>query len=322
MGYELLYRPAEVVEGRWQSIGSGSDIDDADDAVASWQGAAPSHGDLLRVAATDGQRIRLYFEEIDGFEAIPPSELLYVFDRARSAFALVTFKAMPSKKYLDGASWVSLWEGSAARSDAMFLLCNSAGGRVDRRRLTLAACAVAEPALNTLAYRYDRDIIAQRRGVAMAALKAARAWCRGDATPDQVKSAQAAIGFAPYEPAYANSINSIKHAASLPFLEPERGDNTPAVRASYAASAQATGEAQYGLNGSSGSVINAVISRVADRRLADGASDVRRYIPLSVLACALVGIRDPLPMPRENPSRSVGWIANPTRRPSRIARRR
>ena len=90
MGYELLYRPAEVIEGGWQSIGSGSDIDDADDAVESWQGVSPSHGDLLRVVATNGQRIRLYFEEIDSFEAIPPLELLYVFDVAKSAFSLVT----------------------------------------------------------------------------------------------------------------------------------------------------------------------------------------------------------------------------------------
>jgi hypothetical protein len=301
---KIFYRPAEVVEGRWQLVAEVPTLDDARDELESWPSATPHHGDLIRVVATNGQKISQYFEEIDAFEAIPPGELLYVFDIARSAFALVTFKAMPSKMYLEGASWVSLWEGSAARSDVMFLLCNSAKDRVDRRRLTLAACAVVEPALSMLAYRYDLDIIARRRGVAMAALEAARAWCRGDATSAQVKSTRAAIGFAPYEAAYANSINSIKHATSLPFLEPERGDDTPAVSASYAASAQAIGEAQYNFIGRN-NVTQSMIRSSADTRLADGASDVRRHIPLSVLACALTGLRDPLPLPRDNPARNA-----------------
>ena len=310
MGYELLYRPAEVIEGGWQSIGSGSDIDDADDAVESWQGVSPSHGDLLRVVATNGQRIRLYFEEIDSFEAIPPRELLYVFDVAKSAFSLVTFKAMPPKKYREGASWVSLWEGPDARSDTMFSLCDYAGDRIDKRRLTLAACAVVEPALNNLASRYERWHIAPRKALAMAALEAAKAWCRGEATLAQVKSAILAIDLPPGAE-YANLTGAIRHAASVPLPAAYRGDDTAARRASAAAHGYAYGRAQLGYEVRN-FLSESELETSQDSRLAEDASLVRRYIPLSVLACSLVGARDPLPMPRENPSRALGWIANPT----------
>jgi hypothetical protein len=265
---KIFYRPAEVIEGRWQLVGEVPSLDDARDELASWQGPRLGHGDLVVVGTK-----------------VPT---LFVFDGARGALAEVG--GAPK------TGWVSYWEGKAANAASLFRRCDA----VDRRRIALAACAVAESSLKYGPAGEDRPRLA---------IEAARRGALGGGNAEELRDARQAVS-------YVSTLGAILLAdaayAVISIVMDDRRGNTVATAQAESAVYSAA-QAYVENTGELGA------QRARHREMAPM---VRRYIPLSVLACSLVGARDPLPMPRENPSRALGWIANPTRRVSRNTRRR
>lgn len=266
---KIFYRPAEVIEGRWQLVGEVPSLDDARDELASWQGPRLGHGDLVVVGTK-----------------VPT---LFVFDDARSE--LVEVVSAPK------TGWLAFWEGKKADAASLFKMCDA----VDRRRILLAACAVAEGSLMYVPAGEDRPRLA---------IEAARRWALGRGNAEELREQRTAVAYVSTPGAI--SMADAAYAIITSVATDARHSKTP--RAAYAESAAfsvARANAEY--TGERGELRSS---------LREMAPIVRRYIPLSVLACSLVGARDPLPMPRENPSRALGWIANPTRRVSRNTRRR
>jgi hypothetical protein len=258
----IMYRPAEVVEGGWQPVGEARTLDDIRDEIDSWQGPRLGHGDLVAF----GTKVTT----------------LLVFDGARGA--LVEVGDAPK------TGWVTFWEGKKADATSLFRRCSA----VDRRRIVLAACAVAESSLKYLPAGEDRPRVA---------IETARRWARGEATLKEVRDASDAA-----------------YAARAAARAAADADDAAAARSSASAAAARAADAAYDdaadvTDSAAVSVDDAAYAAylAADDSYADAAyyysgaaKVVRRYIPLSVLACSLVGARDPLPLPRENPKRRHG----------------
>ena len=246
---KIFYRPAEVVEGGWQPVGEARTLDDIRDEIDSWQGPNLGHGDLVAI----GTKVTtlLVFDGVTG-------SLVEVGDAPKNG-------------------WVTFWEGKKASAASLFDRC----GAVDRRRIVLAACAVAEGSLKYVPAREDRPRLA---------IEAARRWTLGaasvedvgNAVDEAVDAAGDAVGdYAAYYAAHAAS-----DAASAAYAAEAAEAAAATARASLNAAADAYAADAYAADAADYSAV---------------AKAVRRFIPLSVLACSLVGARDPLPMPRENP---------------------
>jgi hypothetical protein len=233
----IMYRPAEVVEGGWQPVGEASTLDDIRDEIDSWQGPRLGHGDLVAF----GTKVTT----------------LLVFDGARGE--LVEVGDAPK------TGWVTFWEGKKADATSLFRKCSA----VDRRRIVLAACAVAESSLKYLPAGEKRPRVA---------IETARRWARGEATLKEVRDASDAAYAARAADAAADAAADVTDSAAVSVDD--------AAYAAYVAADDSYVSAAYYYSGA--------------------AKVVRRYIPLSVLACSLVGARDPLPLPRENPRRRHG----------------
>ena len=276
----ILHRPAEVVEGGWQPVGEASTLDDIRDEIDSWQGPRLGHGDLVVVGTK-----------------VPT---LLVFDGARGS--LIEVGDAPK------TGWVSYWEGKKANAASLLKIC----GAVDRRRIVLAACAVAEISLKYVPAREDRPRLA---------IEAARRWARGNATVGEVRAAAdaayaaarnyadsaayyaaRAAASAAYYAARAAAADDADDAAYSARAADAAARNASAASAAYAASVYSARAADAS-DAAYSDAAYAAAAAYSDADAADYAKAVRRYIPLSVLACSIVEARDPLPMPRENPRR-------------------
>jgi hypothetical protein len=257
---QIMYRPAEVVEGLWQLAGETSEIADVRDEIESWKGPSLGHGDLVYVRSK-GMK----------------SPMLFVFDSDRSSLV--------EPETVSVRGWVSLWEGSRSEASTMLRECAA----VDRRRTALAACACVEMSLPYVLAGEERPRLA---------IEAARRAIGGQATGDDVRAAAMEAMDAideMYTPAG-------RTRGQYPYgFRSSQAAIMAAVRVADAASAS------WNYDDFPAAVSSSFLAAMRARPRVDVQSirramarEVRRRIPLSVLACSLVGARDPLPLPREN----------------------
>lgn len=202
-------------------------------------------------------------------------EGLFVFDGDKLAFAKSTSISR------------EMWSGHDSNAREMLLACDG----VDRRRLAMAAASCAAMSF---------DAISEGNGDPVEAVRSVRGWFAGDVDIDQLRERQ----------------RECAEVASRSL----RGDFKLAASASAAASACATvtsrsGDAhKFAAQTPAYAADAMVLDRASQSRDADNralviskmhgmASIVRRWIPLSVAVCASLGLRDPLPIPRDNPRR-------------------
>lgn len=208
----------------------------------------------------------------------PSRESLFVFDARRSSF----FEAVSP-----GWTLFDVWEGEHARGDSMLRMCRA----VDLRKVICAACDCVEPSLR----------FSPRDPRARNAVEAARRWAEGSAD--------------------AGSLSAAAAAAATAATSHERSGRTfaayAAMNVAYAAYAAAT----VGAGGDSD--IDCVSAAVQSVRMAADASlwglrrggiaacsealrraaiVVRAHIPLSVIACAIAGVGDPIPFAPPRPA--------------------
>lgn len=220
-------------------------VADADGVEAAEDELASWQGPIL----SHGDLVRL---------VSPSSERLFVFDGDKSRFVWSQIS-------------VDAWEGKAARTRDLLLSC----AMVDRRRLAMAACELARSML--------RRVPAGEELRPLRAIEMTEAWCRQEATLDQVQDARGTVARLAVEAGkvggYSASraveaFDSVYSAASVPVSS---DPVSSAVRAA----------------------LDAASTRTEKSHL------VRKWIPLSVVVCASLGLRDPLPFnaARENPRR-------------------
>lgn len=270
MSREIIYRPAEAFRPSdpWKVVSTAEDIDRARDELASWQGPGLSHGDLVIVTYDD----------------------LYVFDGDRSAFVVVP---RPHAKRYD--FWRYFWEEGDSGEQAKDMLLLSEG--VDVRRLALAASEIAEMATPFVPRSDKRPA---------EAIEATRGYVAGSVPIQNVivasESARRAAREAETE-VYGADRGSMALVRAL-----ARGGATGAALAASLSIVDAKSAPSFAARASV-EAGKALTSRLTGdyRRAAFQAEQlkmadiVRRWIPLSVVACATAGIRDPLPIPRDNP---------------------
>lgn len=156
------------------------------------------------------------------------------------------------------ASWWPLWEGDGASARGMLYDC----GRVDPAKVVLAARDCADLSAHLVAGGDQRPA---------AAVAAARRWARGDGSPQEARAAATAAYDAPYSPASYAAAHAAEAAGAVGHAD----------FVDYAAAAAAMSAAAFSDSGQEEPSMAAV---------------VRARIPLSVLACARVGARDPMPL--------------------------
>ena len=196
----------------------------------------------------------------------------------------------PSLEWLKSRTLAEAWE-QCERGDWLLWLAAKAG--VDRRRLVMAACACARLALVHVPPGEERPRVA---------IETAEAWCRGEATIEQVKEARrnaadaadaadaaayaaAAAAYAAYaasSPAYAaaaaaKAAYAAAYAASSPAYAA-----AAAAKAAYAAAAYAAAAAAY--------AAYAAADAAADSRaLKEAAELVRGLISCAEVEAAING---------------------------------
>lgn len=205
-------------------------------------------------------------------------DTLFVFDADRSSFVEV-------KRASGLVRWVTMWSRGSLSSGYDMML---AAKRADPRRLVLAACDCASAAVT----RRAPD------ARSLEAIRIARLWARGGLRDARGREA--------IDRAASDALAS---SAAL-FAAPDRslGVGAAAHSALYAVSSVAE-RANDGLRS-----LAAMAVDLAELSDSDGgepgrsrASErVRWFIPLSVLACSLVGARDPLPIPRADSAQLSG----------------
>jgi hypothetical protein len=204
---------------------------------------------------------------------------LYVFDAARGALVQV-------KKRGD-VPWVDFWEGDNTPPQLMLRECT----KVDGKRLVLVACACAE-----IAMQYVPEANKKPR----AAIEKARAWVRNEASINEVRSAADATYTSGRGRLSASvyAVSAAYHSAKTAISAYNVTQNRTSPNNAYQFAIDAASDVETATRYASGRSPsgNYPVSREMVRI-------VRRCIPLSVLACSLVGARDPLPLPRENPPR-------------------
>ena len=119
------------------------------------------------------------------------------------AFLKKNLACRPALEWLQARTLAEAWEQSE-RGDWLLWLAAKAG--VDRRRLVMAACACARLALVHVPPGEERPRVA---------IETAEAWCRGEATIEQVKEARrnAADAYAAYASSPASSPAAAAYAA-------------------------------------------------------------------------------------------------------------
>lgn len=202
-------------------------------------------------------------------------ERLFVFDAEASE--LVEVRSDPPSP-----PWVPFWEAPNFDAGEMIGSCAS----VALERVVLAACACVRSAS-----RRAPDVEA----VATDALAIAESWARhgrhagvADRLRQVVAAAHRASLAAGEDQVAANAARAANSLARA-VTAAAGGDAGRCVQRASAAlwSSAASLSHEYGL------------SSASDRRAnAEMADEVRRFVPLSVLACGRVGARDPLPLPK------------------------
>lgn len=254
----IFYRPAEASCEPFAHVASLRDGEDAADEIASWSGPRLHHGDLVRL-----------FRGKD--------EDLFIFDADASELVEV-------KSETGAQPWVVFWEKA---DDVAAARMASSCALVPSARVVLAACECATAA------------VLRASGVGsplLGALEVSASWARSRggavaarrlvdyvaSTRDAASAASASGDHAAREAAMAaNSVTRAARAASS-------GDGIACAR--YASNAIWSATESIGAAGGFG----ADIRRRANE---EAVSSVRKFVPLSVLACGRVGARDPLPVP-------------------------
>ena len=144
------------------------------------------------------------------------------------AFLKKNLACRPALEWLQARTLAEAWEQSE-RGDWLLWLAAKAG--VDRRRLVMAACACARLALVHVPPGEERPRVA---------IETAEAWCRGEATIEQVKEARrnAADAYAAYasSPAYAAAAYAAAAAAAAAaYASSPASSPAAAAYAAYAA---------------------------------------------------------------------------------------
>lgn len=265
MSYAILYRDASAGDNPWSKLDEVRTLGMATDEVKSWRGPSLRRGDLVRVV---GGR----------------SDALYVFDDRSGSLV----KA-------GRGSIASYWEGDEAEAAVMVRL--SIG--VDRRRVALAAC---DCAATTTGYA------AASGGLPARCIELARARVVYPSGHDQATWLAATTdirdardGYEGYSAGWltCDSVCFAMAAAQISCLTPGKFGEQELDFARVAGEAVRSSR-WCGLIAAAGALGGTVID-VADSRedvVAVGRSMaplIRRRVPLSVLACAAVGIRDPEP---------------------------
>jgi hypothetical protein len=165
------------------------------------------------------------------------------------------------------------WLGDRSPADAWrdcrrgdWLLWVAAKAGVDRRLLVEAACDCAEPALAHVPHGELRP---------WWAIVVARAWCRGDATIEEIKEARAEAA----EAAVADAADAAAYAAAGAAYAAAAADAADADAADAAADAAA-----YAAADSAAYAANAAARKAS---LAHSANLVRARIPLETIMVAL-----------------------------------
>ena len=246
----------------------------------------------LLEACTDHDGVADVLEHHGG--ELPHGALVRVLEHGRTASLHVANIARAELVLVpDGPRLVAQWEGNDAPE--MLNACES----VDRRRVVLTACDIAETVLHLV----PAGVESPRRAV-----EAAREWVRGRATADEVLAAAYAAVAAYSAASGVGAARAARAAAWAAFA----AASYAAAAASYAAAADAAdAAASYAAAAASYAAADAADAAAADAARAVWSADaaaraagdcatyaaiVRRHIPLAVVACARVGARDPLPL--------------------------
>ena len=197
-------------------------------------------------------------------------EDLLVFDEDRAAFVNIK---RPSGCWSWPSSWSKDWTLFEMLKQCSF---------VDRRRLALAACDCAQIATDV--------IPAKQRALAQETIDVVRRWARGISSVNEVREAWAS----------ASAAGNALYNRDPVEWEPWHA----CVAAQDTASAVTAPDKFYAQQVSDipGRVMKSLPDRAEEVRKAMR-SIIWRRIPLSVLACSVAGLRDPLPLPRDNPRR-------------------
>ena len=301
MSARILTRRVSDTTTTWELVLDAIDDDAVADELTAWPppGVAPMHGDLVRVVADD-------------------RDDTLVWDDARSALVRV-----PTPRGV--ASLVAWWEGDSADAREMLRAC----APVDRRRLVLAACDCAD----TVQHRVPDGETRPRRALdtarAWARGEATAEQCRDAAADAFAASAYAASAYAAdASAASAYAADASAYAADASAASAYAADASADAADASAASAYAADASAYAAdatwnaaaawaadatwNAAADATWNAAAAWAADATWNAAAAAaaaaasaaarralaplVRARIPLCVLACALVGARDPLPV--------------------------
>jgi hypothetical protein len=171
--------------------------------------------------------------------------------------------------------WINFWEGEASNPLEMLdKISHGKGsrragwkGNLDLRRVVLSACEIAEELLR---------LGTPNDAANLNTISTTRMWARGKATVADVEKAADISSYSTAQ-AGSDSLTECLAAVSCAMTVTDQARLRLVVRYSYR-------------NGMSLSEI--------EKGARVRASIIRRHIPLSVLACAAVGARDPLPLPR------------------------
>ena len=257
---DVMYRQAEVASGPFDVVVRVRGRAEAVDELASWQGPRLRHGDLARVVASR-------------------RDDLYVFDSATSSFVEV-------RPWLGDESLLTTWEHDRARGDHMLSRCRG----VDLRKVVVAACECVRPALR---FSSPDD----RRPAA--AIDTALRWSRGaaDGAAADRAAAAAAVSVTATQAADVARSNAAYAATCVAYAA--------ARAASYAMDSSDVDLARDCVDLAARSVRLAADAELYGNEVGGvaacsaalylAARVVREHVPLSVLACSLVGISDPLP---------------------------
>ena len=254
--YAIRYRPSEVADGHWQTVTSVRSKGAALDEVASWSYVNLRHGDLVDV---EGPRYRA----------------LRVFDGATGEL-----RPLPS------SIGVGPWEGPGADPAKMLAVASRAG--VDRRRLSLAACECAATSLR---------FVPEGRSAPREALLAVAKWAGGDRRIEPFIPALAWLSDAAPagDPANARWVLAAAacHRAALSVgvgREELAGLLREAVE--FAAGCAVVNSDEY----QSTRMPSALYTRRVREASLGMAEVVRRWAPLSVVACARLRMPEPAPL--------------------------
>lgn len=259
--YAVEHRPCADAWVPWSTVSVARTEAEARDELESWVGPSLRHGDMLRLRGAGRRRASLY-----------------VFDAGRGPVRVPA-----------GASGLTeaAWEGDGAAADDMLKRCSG----VALARVALAACECADY-VSSVAPAANGAVTLTRAAAALMIEEGEREMPVGsldlldearelaDREGDEAGDGHEAACFA----AYAAS-----HCA-LVVIRAMNGEGKDAVAgaaesAAWYAAASASFAGERASWGEPGDAVRRSLS-----------ARVRRYVPLPVAACAVVGAADPLPV--------------------------